>query len=156
MTRTYPNGPKTGWLSQANQIANGIIPTSESDIPLLLCWLKDMNWPGATEIACHLRKFGRTMLPHIVDVLTSNDLIWARGVLDVYYDAFDRDFWELLRPYLEQYAFTIDAEGLHISCLRVLAKYNLCQLDIIKTSVEKMKKTHGVDPSDYHTIEALL
>ncbi|WP_237690761.1 DUF5071 domain-containing protein [Paenibacillus caui] len=50
-------------------------------IPQLLEWLQDINWPIAEEIAKLLLEVPKETIPHIKDVLKTNDNIWKEWCL---------------------------------------------------------------------------
>lgn len=50
-------------------------------IPNLVEWLQDINWPISTEIATILLRYPEETIPHIKDVLKSNDDIWKEWSL---------------------------------------------------------------------------
>jgi hypothetical protein len=50
-------------------------------IPNLVEWLQDINWPISTEIATLLLRYPEETIPHIKDVLKSNDDIWKEWSL---------------------------------------------------------------------------
>ena len=156
MKLSYPIGPKCGWLEQAEKIVSGEAVLSPSEIPMLLIWLKDMNWPGAHQIAQYLSAQDRSLAPHIATVLASGDLVWIHWVLDTLADSFDTDSWRPMADALQEIAFQWDGEGAHIDCLYILARHRLAPLNRIRTAVEAKRQMKDADPDDYLKIETLL
>lgn len=148
--------PKSEWLEHAQKIASGEIETDSSDIPVLLEWLKDMNWPGAQIIAKHLPSFGDALTGPLEDVLRSRDHIWIRWVLGALAESFDARFWLQLKDRLEEIGFIWDAEGAHIESLYVLVRCKIVPTERVRLQIDAMKLKPGADPDDYAKIEALL
>jgi Domain of unknown function (DUF5071) len=153
---TYPYGSKSDWQRQADQIAAGVILTSAKDIPMLLDWLKDMNWPGAETIANYLPSFGEDVRPALVPVLESGDAIWTRWVLAALSESFDERFWQPLTPAIQRVAYGKDIEGAAAEALYILARYRLESVSNIQAALEEAKRLPGFDPDDYVRFEALL
>ena len=86
MRPKYPSGPKSEWARQAEEISRGDIRTTPEDLPMLMEWLQDMNWPGATIIARHLISFGPDLVEPIRRVIESGDSIWIHWVLSEFAD----------------------------------------------------------------------
>lgn len=156
MSISYPNGPKSGWLEQAAKIVSGEIELPPSDTPKLLNWLKDVNWPGAPQIALHLRSHDRTLARHIAPVLASGDLIWTHWVLDTFADSFDSEAWLPMKDALQKIAFQWDEEGAHIDSLYILARFRLADVDRIRAAIKTMKEIREADPDDYLKVESVL
>jgi len=156
MSLLYPHGQKSEWLAQAKAITSGKIKTSSSDIPMLIAWLKDMNWPGALEISQFLQSYGNELILPVDTVLKSDDLIWKHWVLAAFADSFDRDFWVPLKDELVRIAFKWDPEGAHIDGLYILAKCRLVNFDQIMAAVNLMKQLPESDLEDYQKIDALI
>lgn len=154
--QTYPNGSKADWQQQANQIVEGVIPTSEKDVPMLLEWLKDINWPGAQTIAQHLPSYGECIGRPLITVLESGDAIWTRWVLEALSDCFDGQFWLPMRPAIQRIAYGNDVEGAAAEGLYILARYKLDAGSKIQAAVIEAKGLLGADPDDYSRVEALL
>lgn len=154
--QTYPNGSKAEWRHQAEQIVEGVIPTSAKDAPMLLEWLKDMNWPGADAIAKHLPSYGDGIGPSLVPVLESGDAIWIRWVLAALSDSFDEQFWQQMKLAIQRVAYSKDIEGAAAVALYILARYKLDEASRIQTAIIEAKRLPGADPDDYRRVEALL
>lgn len=56
-------------------------PALNEVLPQLLEWLRDMNWPVAPPVAKLLSGAGMEIVPHIKDVLYSDDHIWKYWLL---------------------------------------------------------------------------
>lgn len=119
--KRYPHGPKSGWEEQAQAIASGAIPTSLTDLPMLLEWLQDMNWPGATRIAQHLATFEEELVEPLRMVLRSGDGLWIHWGLLSFGHAFDPPFWAPLAGELQQIASGSDSDA-RIDALRLLTE----------------------------------
>jgi hypothetical protein len=50
-------------------------------LPQLLEWLQDMNWPIAQDIQVIIADYEEYLIPHIRDVLESNDGVWKSCLL---------------------------------------------------------------------------
>ena len=120
MKKPYPSGPKSTWLDQAKAVEQGKIVVTEDDIPMLLEWLKDMNWPGSDVIAQYLLKFESALIGPIKSILSSGDDLWIYWVLSTYADEFESEFWNHLIVELEEIAKADDEEGANM-----LAQYTL-------------------------------
>lgn len=57
----------------------------------LLSWMRDMNWPVASEIETVLQTVGAPLSPHILNVLQGGDDIWKYWVLTRLAANFDRE-----------------------------------------------------------------
>jgi hypothetical protein len=154
--QTYPSGPKAQWQHQAEQIVKGVIPTSIREVPMLLEWLKDMNWPGAEIIARHLPSYGEGIGPSLVKVLESGDTIWIRWVLAALSDSFDDRFWQALRPAIQRIAYSKDIEGSAAEALYIMARYRLDAVSTIQAAVIEAKSYPGADSDDYCRVESVL
>lgn len=156
MSNPYLNGPKATWLSQATRIASGEIAITETDIPYLLEWLKDMNWPGADEIAEYIPILGESLLQPVEQALNTRDFVWISGILKSLSKSMSRDFWIKITPSLEITANQWDAENAHIEALYLLAKHRLSPKAKIKEIIKMIKEQPEADPDDYTEIEALI
>lgn len=152
----YPQGAKSTWQTQANAILGGEVKISESDIPKLLEWLKDMNWPGAETIAKFLVRFGPSLLAPVREVLHSGDAVWISWVLASFKDEFDFSFWVRLTDELKSIAGVFDEENAHISALIILAKWSLVPTEELKLNVERAKNSREVHQEDYDEVYRLL
>ncbi len=68
----------TAAIERAKEIG---FPALNPVLPVLLGWLKDMNWPVAPHVAELLSGAGLEIVPHIGAVLRSDDSVWKIWVL---------------------------------------------------------------------------
>jgi hypothetical protein len=66
-------------------------------LPGLLEWIQDMNWPIAPEIAEILMTFPKEIVPHIRNVLSTDDDIWKFWCLEYLVKKFSTEDKELLK-----------------------------------------------------------
>lgn len=156
MKISYPHGPKHDWERQAHLIRHGEIQTTVEDIPMLLEWLRDMNWPGAALISSHLKSFGEANLECVRKVLGSGDDVWIMWVLIEFGDAFGRNFWAKLIPELKQVAFKYDEDGAHIEALYILAKERLESRHLINIKTVEFKLNAKSTAENYKKIESVI
>jgi len=152
----YPYGPKSEWRSQAELIVRGLVPDANQDIPMLLEWMRDMNWPGADLIAAHVRGLDLKTLEPVRRVLVSNDSLWIYWVLHELGDAFRSDYWDKLRSELMKIAISVDADGAHLESIYILAKNKLEPLDVLRELADKAKIYSGLSGEDYEKIYDVL
>lgn len=150
-----PTGPKSEWLNQANAIAEGRLKVSEDDIPILLEWLKDMNWPGADIIAGFLVGYSSSLIEPIRDVLVSRDKIWVSWVLTTFQLEFGPEFWRQLIKELEAIGCDKDDENAHIVALSILVRYGISSNEI-REFVEKIKRGKDINLEEYSELFDLL
>lgn len=55
---------------------------TDEQLPPLLEWLQDMNWPVAEGVSHLLSAYPAALVPHINNVLHSGDAIWIYNVLN--------------------------------------------------------------------------
>jgi len=156
MGAQFRHGPKSEWREQAEHIINGDVSTSANDIPMMIDWLKDMNWPGADLMADYLRRLGSQTLEGVRGALVSGDDVWAHWVLLELGDAFDRDYWISLSGELGRLASSSDEEGAHIEALYLLAKNAVLPPDSIRAQLATHKKANVLSAEDYAKVEAAL
>lgn len=152
---TYPTGSKNNWQVQANAIKSGEIETRVADIPHLLEWLRDMNWPGAKEIAEHLKSYKDDMVSPVRGALDSNDDIWKYWILHEFSNAFNAQFWSLLSEQLERVACNSDeSEGANLEALFIIANCRLKTKEWIVDRLEDLKSKATYEACDYEKINA--
>lgn len=156
MKKIYPEGSKTDWISQATNIANGKIETSLSDIPMLLEWLRDMNWPGADIIAKFLITYNQSLIEPMRNILVSGDMVWIYWILSSFGDKLSDDIWKSLIPELKEVAYTYDEDGAHIESLKIICRFKLDSNDKLKKVLTLMKESFPEDVEDYQQIEKIL
>ena len=153
----YPMGPKTTWQEQAARINSGEIEIDIADISALLGWLKDMNWPGTSDIVERLRQFGPELVEPIREVLRTDDSIWHHWILIAFAPAFKRDFWHPLSGELERLAGLVEEiDGGNLEALYILATFKFAPRQWIEARLEMIKSHDGYDITDYERIDAAL
>lgn len=135
----YPSGPKGEWYQQAVQIAQGKTRIADDDIPDLLSWTQDYNWPGAREIADYLVPLGEKLVPHLRTVFRSNDLIWICTVVVAIVDRLPPHVCRAIQSDLNRIASGEDEEGADLAALRVLIEKNLITRLEATTLLEQKK-----------------
>jgi hypothetical protein len=121
----YPIGPKSTWLKQAEDIASGKMAIKNNDIPSLLRWLKDYNWPGANIISNYLPKYEIDLVLPMREILHSQDMIWIYWLCSALLVNCSREVCLALRNDLKQIACSHDEDGAHIAALELLEKHKL-------------------------------
>ncbi len=152
----YPVGDKGDWSSQAEAIESGKIDIDVSDIPSLLEWLQDMNWPGADLIVKFLIRHRTSLVEPIRNILISGDKVWINWILIAFGREFNSGFWCHLIRELEQIGFERDEENTHIEALSILARYRIVSLDRIRSFVDEVLCGKDVDQEDYFELLHLL
>lgn len=139
----FQNGPKTDWEHQARDISNGTVKVSADDIPELLAWLQDMNWPGALEISNFLQKQVDLCLEPIKQILNGDDNIWKYHILFSIVSEWDIDNQRKLSEELISLAKGNDPEEVHLLAHELCIK---CQ--IVKTAVSNELEDTNKDLTD--------
>lgn len=153
----YPSGPKMTWQEQAARIKSGEIAIDITEIPALLGWLQDMNWPGTSDIVERLCQFGPELIEPIREVLQTDDSRWHYWILTSFAPAFERNFWLPLSGELERLAgHTEEVEGANLEALLILATFKLAPRKWIAARLELIKSHDGYDNTDYEKIDAAL
>lgn len=67
-----PVGHKFTWDDQARDLLSKGFPAMVEDLPVLLDWLIDLNWPGAMEIKDFLISLGVDILPYLDEQYTNS------------------------------------------------------------------------------------
>ncbi len=70
----------TAAVEQASAIG---FPRLNPILPNLLLWVQDANWPVAADTASLLSNAGPEIVPHIKDVLNSEDGMWKYWVIEL-------------------------------------------------------------------------
>ncbi len=152
----YPHGPKANWSKQALDIAAGKIRTDAADIPMLLEWLQDCNWPGTETIAEFLAAQEDQLVEPLRHVLRSRDHVWIAGVLMCFASRVSVRVWLSVVDELQSVACEYDEENAHIEAMRILAIHELVPGRVISNRLMNLRKKHRVDAEDYRQIEVLL
>lgn len=156
MDRSYPSGPKSTWQAQAQSIRNGEVEITESDVPMLLEWLQDMNWPGASTIAEILPVFDTLLIDPLHKILRSSDTVWIHWVLLALKNEFDSDFWSHLAEDLVSIAYKLDQDGAHINAMEILARWKLFPAEKLKEQYKMSQSCGSIPQADYDEIERML
>ncbi|CAB3869496.1 DUF5071 domain-containing protein [Achromobacter deleyi] len=61
-------------------VASGY-PAVHAQLPALLVWMQDINWPVARVLAPFLASIGAPLADHVRTILASDDPIWTYNVL---------------------------------------------------------------------------
>ena len=145
----YPNGPKSDWLRQAEEIISGKIQISQYELPLLLEWLQDYNWPGAKEIAAHLIQYGDQLVEAIRDILKSDDYICIYWVLSLIVINSPKSLCMRLSDDLKALAYNYDEEGAHIEALRICVQHNLDKTDYLRKIINEKFRIDNDNKDEY-------
>lgn len=152
----YPNGPKSGWLKQAEEIVNGKIAINQEQLPTLLEWLRDYNWPGAKEIGDYLAQFADKLVEPVRIILRSGDNIWIYWITVVIIDRWPRSTCKLIAEDLKTVAYSFDKEGAHLETLMICAREKLDKPNVLrKVAIEKSKKDIE-NQSEYKEILSMI
>ncbi|WP_183007291.1 DUF5071 domain-containing protein [Achromobacter sp. UMC71] len=68
-------------LLAAQAIVAAGYPAVQAQLPALLTWMQDINWPVARVLAPFLASIGKPLAPPLAQVFESNDAIWTCNVL---------------------------------------------------------------------------
>ena len=71
----------------------------------LIVWLQDHNWPVAHILAPFLASLGAPLIPHIWNVLSSDDDVWKYWVIGILIDALPKTEAAVFRPELERLCY---------------------------------------------------
>jgi hypothetical protein len=121
--------PKTKFdLATAKAAVAAGYPAVAPILPELLEWLQDCNWPVADILAPFLTSIGEPLIPHLRQVLESDDEIWKYWIIinimgqsPIIAAAFRDDLERLASAPTEREA----REELNEAAQDVLAKYDL-------------------------------
>ena len=145
----YPIGPKSDWLRQAEEIISGKIEISQDEIPFLLEWLQDYNWPGAKEIAAYLIQYADKLIDPIRNILKSEDYIWIYWVLSLIVANLPSSFCSNLSDDLKALAYNYDEEGAHIEALRICVMHNLDKPDYLRKILDEKIRLDNENEDEY-------
>lgn len=149
-------GPKNLWEKRARDIVSGKISVTMNDIPLLLEWIQDLNWPGANIIVDFLVQFDDNLIEHFRKILKSDDKIWIYGLLSSFRTKFSIVFWQNLKRELLILAYKYDEDFVHIEALKVIGKYHLDTEENIRMFLRQVELIDPDQYNDYMEIERLL
>ncbi|MCA9039337.1 MAG: DUF5071 domain-containing protein [Planctomycetaceae bacterium] len=103
----------------------------DEEIPSLLIWLQDINWPGARRIAKLLIDFGERCVEPVRDVLNkSEDEVWNYWILTEVIARWSDDVQILLLDELLKISGTQDLESLYRVAIDILFKNELVEEQI--------------------------
>jgi hypothetical protein len=88
---------------RAEQAVAAGYPAVEPILPELLEWIQDCNWPVARVLAPFLGSIGTPLIPHIRNILATDDTMWKYWTL-TYLVRNSPDVVAALREDLERYA----------------------------------------------------
>lgn len=145
----YPNGPKSDWLRQAEEIISGKIQISQDELPYLLEWLQDYNWPGAKEIAAHLIQYADRLVEAIRDILKSDDYIWIYWVLSLIVVNLPKSLCSRLSDDLKALAYNYDEEGAHVEALRICVQHNLDKTNYLRNIINVKIRIDNDNKDEY-------
>ena len=129
---------------------------TDNDIPMLLEWMQDMNWPGTSTITRFIKNKGTATLEPVRSALKVGDSIWNYWLLNKLGDAFDVTYWKSLLPELQHISSLADDESAHIEALIILARYSLLPRNDIDNLARMAKSASRVSPQDYSRLDELL
>ena len=119
-------------------ICDGKTQLSEDELPDLLGWLVDYNWPGAHSIARFLCDHAGAILPAVNSVLTTSpDMKWKYWLIVTLVLQWPRRHVAKLQPSLRAIAEGSDADEAHVVALEALAKNNLIDRGEARAMLER-------------------
>ena len=145
----YPKGKKTDWLRQAEEIVAGKTQILPDEIPYLLEWLKDYNWPGSKEIAEYLANYADDLVEPIRNIFKSDDYIWIYWILGTLVANFPITTCRQLSDDLKALAYNYDEEGAHIEALRICVHYKLDDSNFLRNIIREKIKIDNENKEDY-------
>ncbi|ACU62423.1 DUF5071 domain-containing protein [Chitinophaga pinensis] len=82
MGNSKPYIPKTKFDDKAVALLRTMTPAQiREDVPALLTWLQDLNWPIASDVSDYLIPYVNDIKNEILDVFRTYDETWKRNVL---------------------------------------------------------------------------
>ena len=149
----YPYGPKGTWGRQAEKICSGESEIPQDELPDLLEWLQDGNWPGAIEIAEFLAARPLTVLPRIREILRHDDNIWKYWLIELLALRFTRETCQHIASELWKLATEFDDDEVHLKALEICARHRLTDTALLRnTLLQKL----AADPSNSTFYRRLL
>lgn len=152
----YPIGPKSGWSKQAHDIACGKIKISPDELPMLLQWLKDFNWPGALDIGNYLLSRSMEIIRPVQNILRSSDYIWIYWILLVLVNKFPSEACAQLKNDLLSLAFGFDPEGAHIIAMEICIRHKFEEKNIFLNLIKKKIQLDINNKKEYEILMSLL
>lgn len=148
----YPFGDKQTWGALARDIVAGRFEVAKADLPKLLGWLRDMNWPGAHIIAEFLAQNQSLIAPAVGEILRGDDDVWKYWVLTALVPQFHRESVASLSDDLLATAMTDDAEECAAAALKICAANQLGTRQQLAQRLEALKSLGMVDEEDARRI----
>jgi len=93
-------------------------------LPGLMEWIQDMNWPIAHEVSDLLLKYPSEIVPHIKEVLATNDHVWKYWCLEILVkrlpEGFRKQFESELMRIVERPSEGEKLEELDVTAMEIL------------------------------------
>jgi hypothetical protein len=93
-------------LDRARAAVEAGYPAVDPILGGLMEWLQDDNWPVARILTPFLQSIGAPLVPHIWDVLRTNDNVWKYWVIGVLIPSLPEDVAAEFRPELERLGYS--------------------------------------------------
>lgn len=152
----FPVGTKDDWLSQARQFSSGELVLSVDEIPGLLGWLQDRNWPAVEEISQFLRTQTAILIEPVRSILIGADDIWKANVLDYLVATWEIDQQRLLIPELLMLARQPDPEEAHLAALEVCVASRLVTKESLLEIIAANQQLDAEHESEYQRLLGML
>jgi len=149
MQNAFPDGPKYTWEQQAQQITDGKVQIGDCDIPMLLEWLRDYNWPGASQIGDYLVEYGDAVIEPIRRALLSDDILWIYWLLVKVVSRWPLSRQRKLESELWLIASRLDEEGAHLAALELCVDGRLRTAAELGTLIEERQASDSVNAAEY-------
>jgi hypothetical protein len=156
MTIRFPDGTKAEWHSEAIRIVNGDIPITDKDIPRLLEWLKDLNWPGASEIAQYLLTLGESTVEPIRGILKGSDDVWKYWVLGCLVENWNISYSLKIADELLSIARAQDSDEAHVLALKICANCMIGERSELLDLLESKRDFQAICDEEYKDIRSIL
>lgn len=155
MTNEFPRGDKSTWSEQADGICAGQIHIESAEV--LLPWLQDGNWPGASKIACFLETRAESVLPAVESLLRdSHDQMWKYWVIVLLVQRWPAASVRRLRSVLLQLAEDSDADEVHRVALETLIQNRLINCTAARAMIDAKRKRFPHLEEDWNEIRDWL
>jgi len=89
-------------IERARAAVEAGYPAVEPILGELVQWLRDYNWPVAHVLAPFLASLGAPLVPHVWQVLRSQDDVWKYWIITLLLSAFPEAIAVEFRPELER------------------------------------------------------
>jgi hypothetical protein len=151
-----PQGPKSTWRDQALAIIARGYPAVAPQLPDLVRWLQDSNWPGTREVTDFLIALGEPVIPHVREVLRGTDRTWQYCILATLLDRWPRRLVAALEPELRMLIWLSDGEEVDLAALRQLAKHRLGEQEQVRRAIARKRQTYRALLEELTDIEHYL